>query len=299
MNNYGEGTITSNNSLIGTLSTRGNLSGAIVAQDNNMNGTISGASQILNGTLNGNQAIEGDSLVTDNNISGNVTMHNPPLVGHAAISYNPIYALKSESGAEIELYLNTADYTMYAVLKDIDGNTISESSTIELPMGEAVVSGAYDSLEKKIVLTLGNGNTIEFSIAPLISGLQTEINSSNKLPSDLVDDTNQTHKFVTTAEKSVWNGKQDELVSGTNIKTINGNSIVGSGNLDLNLDKNYVFTQSTAAISWVINHNLNKYPAVVITDNSGNEVQGEIVYNTTNQITINFNSSFAGKAILN
>jgi hypothetical protein len=36
---------------------------------------------------------------------------------------------------------------------------------------------------------------------------------------------------VSTVEKSTWNGKQDSLVSGTNIKTINGNSVLGSGNL--------------------------------------------------------------------
>ncbi len=32
---------------------------------------------------------------------------------------------------------------------------------------------------------------------------------------------------------STWNAKQDQLVSGTNIKTINGNSILGSGNLTI------------------------------------------------------------------
>ena len=36
---------------------------------------------------------------------------------------------------------------------------------------------------------------------------------------------------VSTAEKATWNGKQDALVSGTNIKTINGNSVLGSGDL--------------------------------------------------------------------
>lgn len=36
------------------------------------------------------------------------------------------------------------------------------------------------------------------------------------------------------ATKDDTNGKQDTLVSGTNIKTINGNSILGSGNLNIN-----------------------------------------------------------------
>lgn len=39
------------------------------------------------------------------------------------------------------------------------------------------------------------------------------------------------HLFVTNTEKATWNGKQDALVSGTNIKTINGNTLLGSGDL--------------------------------------------------------------------
>ena len=38
-------------------------------------------------------------------------------------------------------------------------------------------------------------------------------------------------KQITQADINKWNNKQDLLVSGTNIKTINGNSIMGSGNL--------------------------------------------------------------------
>lgn len=36
---------------------------------------------------------------------------------------------------------------------------------------------------------------------------------------------------VTSEDKTTWSGKQDALVSGTNIKTINGNSLLGSGDL--------------------------------------------------------------------
>ena len=43
--------------------------------------------------------------------------------------------------------------------------------------------------------------------------------------------TANTDVHVTTSDKSTWSGKQDALVSGTNIKTINGNSILGSGDI--------------------------------------------------------------------
>lgn len=38
---------------------------------------------------------------------------------------------------------------------------------------------------------------------------------------------------VTSDEKAAWNGKQDALVSGTNIKTINNESILGEGNITI------------------------------------------------------------------
>ena len=38
---------------------------------------------------------------------------------------------------------------------------------------------------------------------------------------------------VSDAEKATWNGKQDVLVSGTNIKTINNESILGNGNITI------------------------------------------------------------------
>ena len=38
---------------------------------------------------------------------------------------------------------------------------------------------------------------------------------------------------VTSSDKTTWSGKQDALVSGTNIKTINNESILGSGNITI------------------------------------------------------------------
>ena len=63
-----------------------------------------------------------------------------------------------------------------------------------------------------------------------LSNYQTLIDSSNKLNADYITD-GTTNKVVTAAEKTTWSGKQDQLVSGTNIKTINGTSILGSGNI--------------------------------------------------------------------
>ena len=66
-----------------------------------------------------------------------------------------------------------------------------------------------------------------------LANKQNTIDSSHKLSADLVDDTSTTNKFVTASDKTTWSGKQDALVSGTNIKTINNESLLGSGNITI------------------------------------------------------------------
>lgn len=119
--------------------------------------------------------------------------------------------------ASLTASINTTTYVMTLTLKDQDGNTLGTAQTIDLPLESVVVNGSYDSTNKKIVLTLQSGATVDIPVGDLVAGLQPEITSSNKLSADLVDDTSTTHKFVTAANKTTWNGKQDKLVAGTNI----------------------------------------------------------------------------------
>ena len=70
----------------------------------------------------------------------------------------------------ISLSLNTSTYEITATLKK--GNTtIATSTAIDLPLETMVVSGSYDSTNKKVILTLKNGQTVEFSVADLVDGL--------------------------------------------------------------------------------------------------------------------------------
>lgn len=64
-------------------------------------------------------------------------------------------------------------------------------------------------------------------------------------------------------------------------------------------DKNFVFTQNVASSTWVITHNLGKYPSVAIVDSADTKVNGDIQYDNINQVTVSFRSAFAGKAFLN
>ena len=121
------------------------------------------------------------------------------------------YTLKTNTGSLIDLEINQSTYVVTLSLKDQDGNVIS-TDNIDLPLESVVVNGSFDSVNKKIILTLENGNTVDIPVGDLIAGLQTEITSQNKLASDLVDDSNSGNKFVTTSEKSTWNAKYDKPV---------------------------------------------------------------------------------------
>ena len=63
--------------------------------------------------------------------------------------------------------------------------------------------------------------------------------------------------------------------------------------------KPFVFTQSVSSRTWEIEHNLEKYPSVSIVDSGGNQVMGDVTYNSDNKLTVNFSSAFSGKAYLN
>ena len=55
------------------------------------------------------------------------------------------------------------------------------------------------------------------------------------LNGNITSHVSDTNIHVTTSDKVVWNGKQDKLVSGINIKTIQGDSILGNGNIELGI----------------------------------------------------------------
>ena len=155
--------------------------------------------------------------------------------------------------AALSLSINSTTYVVTAQLKDQDNNNLGSAATIDLPLESVVVSGSYDSTNKKIVLTLQSGSTIDIPVGDLVEGLQSEITSTNKLSADLVDDTSTTHKFVTSAEKTKISnsvttsdlntalaGKEDSITAGTTSQYYRGDktwqtldkTAVGLGNVD-------------------------------------------------------------------
>lgn len=64
-------------------------------------------------------------------------------------------------------------------------------------------------------------------------------------------------------------------------------------------DKTYIHEQNIASATWMIDHNLNKYPMVTVIDSGSNTVVGEVHYLSADRLQCVFSSAFSGKAILN
>ena len=64
-----------------------------------------------------------------------------------------------------------------------------------------------------------------------------------------------------------------------------------------NVDK-YTYDQQALSDTWVVVHNLGKYPAPVVIDSAGDQVIGSIKYDSPNQFTITFSAQISGKVYI-
>ena len=84
-------------------------------------------------------------------------------------------------------------------------------------------------------------------------------------------------------------------------------NVEGGGNVELVKEddklkiflKTSVFEQGEASDTWVIQHNLNKYPTVITVDSAGTVFNAEVRYDSLNQVTILINGATKGTAYLN
>lgn len=192
------------------------------------------------GGAGGGSGTDYNNLTNKPTING-ITVQGSLTTGDLLITAADVGALPSGTkyGADFALTIDSQTFIVTAQLKDQDGNNLGQAKTIDLPLETMVVGGRYDDTTQKVILTLKNGQTVEFSVADLISGLQSEITLSNKLDADLVSDVSSENKFVTAAEKTAWNAKanasdvytksQTDTAIETAIGTLDVTSVGGSG----------------------------------------------------------------------
>lgn len=87
-------------------------------------------------------------------------------------------------------------------------------------------------------------------------------------------------------------------ITGAETKTITLHQTDGD-TVSVSYTDTYTFTQPTPSATWVVTHNMNKYPSVSIVDSAGNIVEGDTVYDSLNTCTLTFQGSFSGKAYFN
>lgn len=120
------------------------------------------------------------------------------------------YTVKTETGTDIELSLDTTNYKMTLNLKNVAGTVVS-TSTIDFPIESMVVNATYES--GILTLTLQNGNTLDVDISAIISGLVPDtrtvngkqLNANVTLTQDDVGD-GTTYKRFSQAEKTKLSG---------------------------------------------------------------------------------------------
>lgn len=77
----------------------------------------------------------------------------------------------STAGLTVDCEIDPSTYVMTVAIKDATGNVLS-SDTVDLPLEEMIVSGRADG--ENITLTLKNGQTIQFSVSDIVSGLVSQ-----------------------------------------------------------------------------------------------------------------------------
>jgi hypothetical protein len=107
--------------------------------------------------------------------------------------------------------------------------TITNPSAITFPRFNADNSvSALSATDFRTAIGAGTGNGTVTSVggtAPIAS-------SGGATPTiSITQSSSSTNGFLSSTDWNTFNNKQATLVSGTNIKTINGNSVLGSGNL--------------------------------------------------------------------
>ena len=76
------------------------------------------------------------------------------------------------------------------------------------------------------------------------------------------------------------------------LSTIGGYAVLTS-------DKNYIHNQTTADSTWMVQHNLGKYCAVTVVDNTGKIIVGNVEYVDEDDLIIKFSKPVSGTAYCN
>lgn len=152
----------------------------------------------------------------------------------------PDYGVTSFNTRVGDVSPQVGDYTTDEITEGVLKFVTSEEKTLWNSKQESLVSGTNiktingQSLLGSGDMVLDVGGTVK-SVNEVLPDVNGDVNllKTNIVGLENVDNTSDLNKPISTATQAALNTKQDTLVSGTNIKRINGQSILGSGNVDI------------------------------------------------------------------
>lgn len=122
------------------------------------------------------------------------------------------YTVKTETGTDIEVLLNSTDQKLTISLKNIDGTVIS-TKTVDFPIEQLVMSVEYVEEDKDLKITLQNGTVTRVPLDAIVDGLVSN-----------------TRKINGKALSSDITLTQDDIASGSTYKRVKsgGDVTIGS-----------------------------------------------------------------------
>jgi hypothetical protein len=116
-----------------------------------------------------------------------------------------------------------------------------------------------------------------------------------------VDNTADADKPVSTATQTALNAKQDTLVSGTNIKTVNSNSLLGSGNIEISSSVAWGGITGTLSTQTDLQSALDAKEATITAGTTGQYYRGDKSFQTLDKTAVGLgnvdNTSDANKPV--
>ena len=126
------------------------------------------------------------------------------------------------------------DATNYYTKAEIDAALSGKVSSLVYNTYTAATDDAI-ALKANAADVYTKGQTYtKTEVSNLLDG-KTDSAITDALNAVVTGHTANTDIHVTTSDKSTWNAKQAALVSGTNIKSVAGKTILGSGNLEISV----------------------------------------------------------------
>lgn len=141
-------------------------------------------------------------------------------------------AIANETARTENTYAKKTDLTAYTLTDDfatINGSAITQGGNIVIETGGNYSAGTNIQIEDDVISVTG------ITVPTKLSDLE---NDEGFITDDALSGYSTTEE-MNTAISNATSGLQETLVSGTNIKTINGESVLGSGNIEIQGGEEY------------------------------------------------------------